>query len=197
MNYALVLGIVFAVHVLAMASPSPNFLIVTQTAISGTRRAGVAAAPGVATAAALWCVAAFLGLSVLFTQLPWLYAGVKILGGLYLLYLGVKLWLGADQPLAQSASELMTRDSDRRAFVLGLVTNLTNPNALVYYASIFAAVLTPELPNWVRLAAIGIIVAAAISWHVAGLPVFDAARATSAHASNAGSTAWRARRWRC
>lgn len=134
---------------------------------------------------------------MLFTQLPWLYAGVKILGGLYLLYLGVKLWLGADQPLAQSASELMTRDSDRRAFVLGLVTNLTNPNALVYYASIFAAVLTPELPNWVRLAAIGIIVAAAISWHVAGLPVFDAARATSAHASNAGSTAWRARRWRC
>jgi len=41
MDFAVVLGSVFAVHMVAMVSPGPNFLIVTQTAISRTRRSGI------------------------------------------------------------------------------------------------------------------------------------------------------------
>ena len=54
MDYAVVLGSVFAVHMVAMVSPGPNFLIVTQTAISRTRRTGIVTALGVATGAAIW-----------------------------------------------------------------------------------------------------------------------------------------------
>jgi threonine/homoserine/homoserine lactone efflux protein len=44
MNYVVVLGTILAVHVLAMISPSPNVLVVTQTAISQTRRIGAVTA---------------------------------------------------------------------------------------------------------------------------------------------------------
>ena len=58
MNYAVVLSSIFAVHMLAMISPGPNVLIVTQTALSHTRRAGIVTALGVATGSTIWSSAA-------------------------------------------------------------------------------------------------------------------------------------------
>src|ERR687885_470648 len=104
MNHAVVLSSVFAVHVLAMTSPGPNVLVVTQTAIGHTRRAGIVTALGVATGSAVWSGAALFGLSVVFEQLAWLYGGLKLLGGTYLLYLGIKLWRTADHPVVLSLS---------------------------------------------------------------------------------------------
>lgn len=177
MTYGLVLGSVFVVHVLAMLSPGPNVLVVTQTAASRTRRAGVLVALGVATGAALWSGAALLGLSALFMQVGWLYAALTFAGGAYLLYLSFRLWRGASRPLVLTAGEPVTSQTDWQAFCLGLLTNLTNPKALVFYGSIFAALLTPELPAWVKLAAFGIIVGNSVIWHGALACFFSAGRA--------------------
>jgi threonine efflux protein len=177
MNYAVVLSSVFAVHVLAMISPGPNVLIVTQTAISHTRRAGIVTALGVAIGSTIWSSAALFGLSVVFAQFAWLYEGIKLLGGIYLLYLGIKLWRTADHhPLVPSSSHA-TVHTDRQALRLGLLTNLTNPKAVIFFGSIFAALLTPTLPMWVKLAAIGIIAVDATGWHVALACFFSTRRA--------------------
>lgn len=169
MNYAVVLGGIFAVHVLAMISPGPNVLIVTQTAICHTRRAGILTALGVAIGSAVWSSAALFGLSVVFAQFAWLYGGLKVLGGMYLLYLGFRLWRAADQhPLVPpSSSTHATVRTDWQALRLGLLTNLTNPKAVIFFGSIFAALLAPALPMWVKLAAVVIILVDAIGWHVA------------------------------
>lgn len=55
----------------------------------------------------------------------------------------------------------------RQAFRLGLLTNLTNPKGLVFYGSLFAALLGPDLRPWVKVAAFAIIVANATLWHAA------------------------------
>jgi len=60
---------------------------------------------------------------------------------------------------------------------LGLFTNLTNPKAVIFYGGIFAAFLTPDLPTWVRLAAIGVIVINSTGWHVAMACLFSTGRA--------------------
>jgi threonine efflux protein len=182
MNYAVVLGGVFAIHVLAMLSPGPNFLIVTQTAAGRTRRAGVFTALGIAAGAAAWAGAALLGLSVVFAHFAWLHGVVKLLGGMYLVYLGIKLWRAADRQLLCASRVLVPVLSDGRAFRLGLMTNLTNPKAVIFYGSIFAGLLPPTLPQWVKLAAIGIIIADAVSWHVALACLFSTPRARRAYA---------------
>jgi threonine efflux protein len=81
MNYVVVLGSIFAVHVLAMISPGPNVLVVTQTAISHTRRIGGVTALGVAAGSTIWSSAALFSLGVVFAQFAWLYGGIKLLGG--------------------------------------------------------------------------------------------------------------------
>jgi len=177
MNYAIVLGSIFAVHVLAIISPGQNVLIVSQTAMGRGRRAGVAVALGIATGAGIWSTAANLGLTVVFAHFVWFYSGLMLAGGIYLLYLGIALWRAADHPLAPSARQAAAVHSDWHAFRLGLFTNLTNPKAVIFYGGIFAAFLTPDLPTWVRLAAIGVIVINSTGWHVAMACLFSTERA--------------------
>lgn len=178
MTYAVVLASVFVVHVLAMLSPGPNVLVVTQTAASRTRRAGVLVALGIASGAALWSGAALLGLSVLFEQVAWLYGALTVLGGMYLLYIAWRLWRGADRPLvlALAPGERVSAQTGWQAYRLGLLTNLTNPKALVFYGGIFAALLAPDLPVWVKVAAFAVIVVNSSVWHVALACLFSTER---------------------
>ena len=165
MSHAAVLGSVFVVHLLAMLSPGPNVLVVTQAAASRTRRAGVLVALGVATGAALWSAAALLGLSLLFARVAWLYEVLTLAGGVYLLYLAHRMWRGASQPLRFASGGRAMVQTNAQAFRLGLLTNLTNPKALVFYGSVFAALLEPGFPVGVKVAAFAIIVVNATLWH--------------------------------
>ena len=167
MNYAVVLSSIFVVHMLALISPGPNVLVVTQTAISRSRRAGVVTAFGVGTGTVVWSCAALVGVSVVFEKLTWLYGGLRFVGGVYLLYLGAKLWRTADRPLDAAVLTHSTVRTDWQAYRLGLLTNLTNPKAGIFFGGIFAALLTPALPLWVKLAAAGIVVANSLGWHLA------------------------------
>lgn len=176
MSYAVVLGSVFVVHVLAILSPGPNVLVVSQTAASRSRRAGVFAALGIATGAAIWSGAALLGLAVLFERVAWLYGVIAALGGLYLIYIAWRLWRGADRPLVLAGDTHEHARTDWQAYRLGLLTNLTNPKALVFYGGIFAALLAPDLPTTIRFAALAVIVVNSTLWHVALACLFSAER---------------------
>ena len=177
MDCAAVLGGIFAVHVLAIISPGPNVLIVTQTSMSRSRREGVATALGIAVGAALWSGSVALGLSMVFAHFAWLYGGLKLLGGAYLIYLGIRLWIGAGQALPVLESRRATSHGDWPAFRIGLITNLTNPKAAIFYASVFSAFLVPDLPVWVKYAAVGIIFTNSAGWHVAFACFFSTQRA--------------------
>ena len=177
MNHAALLGSILAVHLLASISPGPNILVVAHTAISRSRRAAIATALGIAAGAAVWSSAALLGLSILFAHFAWLHGALRLLGGIYLLYLGIRLWRLAEEPLAPRSSDCGTPCPDGEAFRLGLLTNLTNPKAVVFYGTILAAFLGPDLPLWVQLAAVGIIVANATAWHIALACLFSNERA--------------------
>jgi threonine efflux protein len=183
-EHACVLAGVFAVHVLAILSPGPNVLVVTQTAASRSRRAGVAVALGIAVGAALWSSAVLAGLALVFAQVAWLYRGLAIAGGAYLVYLGVRLWIGATQPLSTARA---APAQDGRAFRVGLLTNVTNPKALVFYGSVFAALVPPATPIPVKLAAVALVFANSAAWHVAFAWLFSTADARAAYG--------RAKRW--
>ncbi len=114
---------------------------------------------------------------MLFAHFPWLLGGLKLAGGIYLLYLGITLWRGADHRLTPPVRHRAAADTNWQAFRLGLLTNLTNPKAAVFYGSILAAFLTPDLPRWVKLTAIGILVANAAGWHVTLACLFSTAPA--------------------
>ncbi len=180
-SYLGLLSGIMAVHLAAVISPGPNFLVITQTSIRDSRYSGLSSAVGVAFASALWALVALLGVSVLFETATWLYSLLKLLGGAYLIYLGVQSWRHSKKLLLSSEAPLATR-SAWRSFRTGFLTNLTNPKAAVFFGSIFAALLSPSLPLWVRGAAVGLVFFNALWWYALVAVVFSARKVQQAYA---------------
>lgn len=166
MEYLSILGSLLVVHLFALISPGPNVLIVTQTAMHQTRRAGVVAALGLAVAASIWSTAALVGLSAVLAGTPWLYNGLRIAGGLYLCFLGIGM-LRHPYDTEAITSRCPPINTDWTAFRLGLFTSLSNPKALLFFAGLFTALLPPTLPFWIRVASVGIIFLDSLGWHSA------------------------------
>lgn len=133
---------------LGAMSPGPSFIMVARTALASSRADAVAAALGMGVGAVMFAVAALLGLQAMVNAVPSLYAMIKGLGGVYLLYLGYRIWRGANEPLAipGMASENTGNSTFRRPFLLGLGTQVSNPKTAIVYASIFVSLLPRELP---------------------------------------------------
>jgi threonine efflux protein len=75
--------------------PGPNFLVVTRFSMSDSRKSGLLIALGMSTGAGVWATASLIGLSVLFNRAAWLYETIRFMGGLYLLWIGIKtIWSG-------------------------------------------------------------------------------------------------------
>lgn len=158
MNEILSLAGVVGVLIVGTVSPGPSFVMVARTAVSSGRSNGLAAAVGMGIGGVLFTVAALVGLQALLLSVPSLYVAFKLAGGIYLAYLGVRIWRGAQQTLSvQAVASGASSDSVTRSLLFGLGTQLSNPKAAIVYASIFAAFL----PNGAGLA-MGSVIAALV-----------------------------------
>lgn len=165
-NTLSLLGIAGAMAVGAM-SPGPSFVMVARTAVA-SRGDGLAAALGMGAGGLVFAIAAMAGLQAAFLAVPGLYLAIKGFGGAYLIYLGIRIWRGARQPLdvAQDAGT-SPRQQGRggRTFLLGLATQVSNPKTAVVYASIFAAFLPREVPLVLALAVPAVIFCIETGWY--------------------------------
>jgi len=127
------------VLVAAILSPGPAVLVAVQTTLASGRRAGVATGSGLAVVAALWTLAALLGVDIVFTAFPWAYTAAKIAGAAYLLWIAVKMWRGASGPL-----ELRPRPG-LSGFGRGALVNLLNPKSMLFAGAVLVVVFPPGL----------------------------------------------------
>ena len=146
METTLALIPILAVLAIGVISPGPSFILVARTAVAVSRGAAIAAALGMASAAIVLAVAALLGLSALLHQIPSAYLALKLIGGIYLLYLAYKTWRGASTPISVAQHTDAPPQSLLRHFGLAAATMLSNPKAAVQYGVIFAAML-PSSPS--------------------------------------------------
>lgn len=76
---------------------------------------------------------------------------LRVAGGAYLLWIGIKIWRGAADPV-QIANDMPTHQgSSRRAFVRALLVQLANPKTAIFYAWMFAAMLPASPPFWMLI----------------------------------------------
>ncbi|WP_276357892.1 LysE family translocator [Cohnella caldifontis] len=137
-----IFGILLALTV-GVVSPGPSFVFIAQRSISVSRSDGLAAAIGMGIGGVAFAVLGLLGLHTILTAVPWVYAILKIAGGLYLLYIAYQVWRGSSQPLHIRESNPAGDSRRRSSLLLGLTTQLSNPKTAIVYGSIFAAML-PE-----------------------------------------------------
>jgi len=143
-----------AVFTLAIVSPGPNFILVVNTSLADSRRAGLFTAFGVAVGSGLFALAGLLGLILLINSLPHFAVVVRLVGGGYLAWLGAgMIWRALRRPGGNAvvAGGKRTQLPPFRAFRTGLLTNLTNPKAWAFYFSLFTLVASPTTPLWAKV----------------------------------------------
>lgn len=123
----------------AIASPGPALLVAIRTNLGSGRRSGLAVGCGLGIMAATWTMMAVLGLDSMFRLFPWLYAGVKIAGAAYLIYVAWKMWSGARNPIE------VTEQKVQHAFWTGLLVNLLNPKAVLFAAAVLIVIFPGKL----------------------------------------------------
>ena len=128
--------------------------------IRGTA-AGLLTSLGVSVGLALYATLGLLGLSALMIQFHWLAWLIRVAGGAYLIYLGIKLLMA--KPTTLDVGQESARKGS--AFLFGLGVTLTNPKAIVLFASVFATAVTPQTPGWLMALMVGLVFASSLSWY--------------------------------
>jgi threonine efflux protein len=154
----------FAVDMAGVATPGPAFIGISQISARHGMWLGMAATFGVVVACWLYCLVVLSGLTVLFQIMPWLYGGLKIVGGLYLIWIGIQFLRGSGHR-TEDKSNMGQTPSLAICFRMGLTMGLANPKAMVYFGSIFTLFLHPGDPLWLAAAAIGIVTFDVIVWY--------------------------------
>lgn len=127
------------------ASPGPSFVMVARASASMGRLNGLLAALGMGFGGLIFATASLLGLHGILLAVPSLYLLLKVGGGLYLAYLGFRIWRGARTPLVADIQLHDRSISISSKFLFqGLTTQLSNPKTAIVYSSVFAAFLPSD-----------------------------------------------------
>ncbi len=162
-------------------SPGPSFVLVARTSIAVSRRDGLAAALGMGVGGTLYGGLALLGLHAVLAQIGGLYFGLKLAGGLYLIYLAIGLWRGAADPIVVPQTAGQHAIGPGKSFSFALVTQLSNPKTAVVYGSIFAALLPAQPPVWIFAALPPLILLVETGWYAVVALAFSSGRPRAAY----------------
>lgn len=162
MDQTIVLVSVFAIFIPALMLPGPDFVAVVRSSMSHGTRAGLLTTLGVSAGLCLYASLSLIGLSALLAKFQWLTIAVRVLGGGYLIYLGIRLL--RTTPTAIDFSSTL-QPSKGRSLLFGFLVTLTNPKAVVLFSSVFATAVTPTTPHWLMVVMIGLVTLSSLVWY--------------------------------
>ncbi len=117
-------------------TPGPNMAYLALAAARSGLRHGLATVAGVTVGLAVFLAASILGLAELALRWPVGYQALRWAGVIYMLWLALETWRGAE-------AEVTAAEGYRRLFLRGLLVNLLNPKAALFYVSILPAFIVP------------------------------------------------------
>ena len=130
------LALVLGAQAVALATPGPALVSISQKAIAQGRAPALLFGLGLGFGATSWVLASMLGLGIIFHRFPVLITAMTLLGGGYLIYTAWQIWRGADAPLNEGAAAA-------NGFWAGYLLNVSNPKPILFFASLFLSVF-PE-----------------------------------------------------
>jgi RhtB (resistance to homoserine/threonine) family protein len=157
----------------AVVIPGPNFFITVQTAISKSRGSALVVVSGICVGTVIWAVSGFFGIAVLFNTVPWVYFVLKLVGGLYLIYLGVRLLMHKSNRRKQVLAESSVVIAPMQSFRLGLFTNLSNPKTAAFVTSLMVATMPSNVSPWLGFVCIFLMAAISCGWYTLVAFVFS------------------------
>lgn len=135
---------VMAIYFAAVVTPGPSFLFMSRLSLRGRRVEGAGATVGIAFATTVYALMAMTGLAWVLDQARWLAWSVQILGGLYLIYLGLQAWRSSLTNPDAKASDFNLEDRRRNfwsGFRMGALVAWSNPKGVLFFVSLYAVAI--------------------------------------------------------
>jgi RhtB (resistance to homoserine/threonine) family protein len=137
------------VAALMIISPGPDFAIVVKNSLTHGRIAGIYTALGIAIANLCHVTVNLFGIGIVIAQSIVAFTMMKILGAVYLLYLGykgicTKPAVVKDTSTNTKGALVVNSTRERNGFYTGILTCLLNPKACLFFLSFFSVMLSPH-----------------------------------------------------
>ena len=137
------------IHFLAVVAPGPDFAVTIRQSVRFGRWIGICTALGIGAGISVHVLYTLLGVGALMHTIPWLLTVAKVIGGAYILYLGISLLRSQPKSVLdgeKSVHEPLMEQSLLKAFTTGFLTNATNPKATLFFLAIFTTLISATTP---------------------------------------------------
>jgi RhtB (resistance to homoserine/threonine) family protein len=134
-------GLFLAAAILLNLTPGPDTAYILGRSIAQGREAGVASALGICVGSIFHTCAAALGLSAILATSAVAFGTIKLLGGAYLIFLGIKMLVDRRKQLSLASN--FRRRTASAAFRQGVLTNVLNPKVALFFLAFLPQFIDP------------------------------------------------------
>ncbi len=134
------------IGLLIVISPGADFVLVLRNSINSGRKQGVLTALGISLAIGVHITYSMLGISYLISQNEILFTSIKYAGAAYLIYLGLKSILTANDQLDKIESNSLTLKPSQY-LIQGFFCNMLNPKTMLFFISLFSQLISSDASN--------------------------------------------------
>ena len=125
-------------HLIALTSPGPDTaIVIRQVSIHG-RLEGIKTSLGIGFGILIHCILAISGISLIILANDLYKFVISLVGGIYILYLGLTMYLSGDTQSSDNASPITSKNN---SFYIGLITNIFNIKAFLFFVSLFSILI--------------------------------------------------------
>lgn len=140
---------VATITILAVISPGPDFAMVTRNSYTYGIKTGLLCALGIAIGVQVHVFYTVFGITLVIMNSPTLFLIVKLIGVIYLVYIGFKL---LTNKVKISSNNAVSRPlSALNAFKNGFLTNALNPKTMFFVVSVYSQVISTQNSIWLNL----------------------------------------------
>ena len=134
-------GLFLVAGILLNLTPGPDTAYILGRSIAQGREAGIASALGICVGSIFHTCAAALGLSAILATSAFAFRAIKLLGGAYLIFLGIKMIFDRRKQLSLPSS--FRRRTATAAFRQGVLTNILNPKVALFFLAFLPQFIDP------------------------------------------------------
>jgi RhtB (resistance to homoserine/threonine) family protein len=153
-------------HLLAVASPGPDFALVLRQSLAHGRRVAVWASLGIGCGISFHVAYCLLGLGLLLQESPLALDVLRYLGAAYLAWVGLQALRAKPRAGDLDLAEGDAAPTDGAAWRQGFLVNVLNPKAALFFVALFALRVSPDTPVLLKLGYGVWLVGATAAWFV-------------------------------
>ena len=152
------------IHLVALVSPGPDFVVACRNSLLYSRTIGIYTAVGFGLGICVHISYAVFGLSWLIANNELIFTVIQYLGAFYLMLIGIQSLRSFQSQIGQETTTASSRISPFRAVRIGFITNALNPKATLFFLGLFSTMLNPTVGELTLVVIALLLVVTTILW---------------------------------